>query len=524
MPWTRAGPFLISSNPQRLDTLSLVIRKLLRSLARFAPGHAHGRGHARGHDPKIHKASQIGIDRRLVSSGAIRTVEGLQQAGYKAFVVGGAVRDLMLGLRPKDFDVATDATPEDVQHIFRRARMIGKRFRLVHVLFGPETIEVSTFRAAAGEDHETDAHGRVLRDNTFGEQHEDAARRDLSINALYYDPLSDTVLDYHHGVEDLQARRIRIIGQPDRRYREDPVRMLRVVRFAAKLQFDLESKTTEPIADLADLILNVPQARLFDEMIKLLQSGQAFLGLQQLRRYGLHHGCLPLVDMVLEPEGSEKEKQQALSFVRLALERTDQRVQQGKPISVGFLFASLLWCPVYRHWKQLEAQGSKAVPALHEAIDQVIDQQLDRLSIQKRVVADLREIWMLQPRFEKRNGQAPFRLLSHLRFRAGYDFLLLREAVGQAPEGLGAWWTEFLEAEGEEHRAELVHKTSARRVSPRSSRSESDAPEQTASLGGSATADAQEKSGRPRRRRRSRSAGQAQGGAEGDGGTGGAEP
>jgi poly(A) polymerase len=191
---------------------------------------------------------------------------------------------------------------------------------------------------------------------------------------------------------------------------------------------------------------------------------------------------------------------------------------------VGFLFASLLWCPVYRHWKQLEAQGSKAVPALHEAIDQVIDQQLDRLSIQKRVVADLREIWMLQPRFEKRNGQAPFRLLSHLRFRAGYDFLLLREAVGQAPEGLGAWWTEFLEAEGEEHRAELVHKTSARRVSPRSSRSESDAPEQTASLGGSATADAQEKSGRPRRRRRSRSAGQAQGGAEGDGGTGGAEP
>ncbi len=458
----RAGPFLNSSNPQRLDTLSLVIRKLLRSLARLAPGHAHGRSHARGHDPKIHKASRIGIDRKLVSSGAIRTVEGLQQAGYKAFVVGGAVRDLMLGLRPKDFDVATDATPEDVQHIFRRARIIGKRFRLVHVLFGPETIEVSTFRAAAGDDHETDAHGRVLRDNAFGEQHEDATRRDLSINALYYDPLSDTVLDYHHGVEDLQARRIRIIGQPERRYREDPVRMLRVVRFAAKLQFDLEPKTTEPIAGLADLIRNVPEARLFDEMIKLLQSGQAFSGLQQLRSYGLHHGCLPLVDMVLKPEGNAKEKEQALAFVKLALERTDQRVQHGKPISVGFLFASLLWCPVYRHWKRFEAEGMKPVPALHEAIDQVIDQQLDRLAIQKRVVADLREIWLLQPRFEKRNGQAPFRLLGHLRFRAGYDFLLLRQAVGQAPEGLADWWTEFIEAEGEEHRAQLVHRTHTR--------------------------------------------------------------
>ncbi|MEY4725101.1 MAG: polynucleotide adenylyltransferase PcnB [Pseudomonadota bacterium] len=210
-----------------------MIKKLLRSLARLAPGHAHGHGKAGAHDPQVYKASRVGIDRALVSSAANRTVEGLQKAGYRAFIVGGAVRDLMLGMRPKDFDVATDATPEQVQRIFRRARIIGRRFKIVHVMFGAETIEVSTFRALSADNQEIDAHGRVLNDNTFGEQHEDATRRDFTINALYYDPLSDSVLDYHHGVEDLKARLIRMIGDPAQRYREDPVRMLRVVRFAA---------------------------------------------------------------------------------------------------------------------------------------------------------------------------------------------------------------------------------------------------------------------------------------------------
>jgi poly(A) polymerase len=432
-----------------------VIKKLLRSLARLAPGHAHGHGKAGAHDPQVYKASKVGIDRHNVSSAANRTVEGLQKAGYRAFIVGGAVRDLMLGMRPKDFDVATDATPEQVQRVFRRARVIGRRFKIVHVLFGSETIEVSTFRALSADNQETDAHGRVLNDNTFGEQHEDATRRDFTINALYYDPLSDTVLDYHQGVKDLKARLIRMIGEPSQRYREDPVRMLRVVRFAAKLGFEIDGATRAPIARLARLITNVPDARLFDEMVKLLQSGQAYKGLEGLREHGLHHGCLPLVDAVLEPEGSDEERESALRFVRLALGSTDARVLAGKPLSVGFLFATMLWHLVRHAWHQKVAQGERPITALQTAIDEVVDHQLADLAIQKRIVADMREIWMLQPRFEKRVGGTPFRLLDHLRFRAGYDFLLLRIEAGQADEALGQWWDEFAQAD-HEARLEMI--------------------------------------------------------------------
>jgi poly(A) polymerase len=427
-----------------------VIKKLLRSLARLTPGHAHGHGKAGAHDPQVYKASRVGIDRQLVSSAANRTVEGLQKAGYRAFIVGGAVRDLMLGMRPKDFDVATDATPEQVQRIFRRARIIGRRFKIVHVMFGAETIEVSTFRALSADNQETDAHGRVLNDNTFGEQHEDATRRDFTINALYYDPLSDSVLDYHHGVEDLKRRLIRMIGDPAQRYREDPVRMLRVVRFAAKLGFQIDAATQAPIAKLAKLITNVPDARLFDEMVKLLQSGQALKGLQGLREHGLHHGCLPLVDAVLEPQGSPEEKASALRFVELALASTDARVRAGKPLSVGFLFATMLWHLVRHTWHAQVAKGEKPIVALQRAIDDVVDHQLSDLAIQKRIVADMREIWLLQPRFEKRIGASPFRLLDHLRYRAGYDFLLLRIEAEQADSELGQWWTDFAAAEHEE--------------------------------------------------------------------------
>lgn len=468
MPRPKAGQcFRCSQRKAQPDTLCPVIRKLLRSLARFAPGHARGRGLAHAKDPEVHKASRVGIDRRNVSAGALKTVEGLQKAGFKAFVVGGAVRDLMLGLRPKDFDVATDATPEEIQRVFRRARMIGRRFRLVHVMFGPETIEVSTFRAATAENLETDAHGRVLRDNTFGEQHEDAARRDFTINALYYDPLSDAVLDYHQGVLDLQKKILRMIGEPAQRYREDPVRMLRVVRFAAKLGFKADPITIAPVRDLAELIHNVPDARLFDEMVKLLQSGQAFAGIEQLRAQGLHHGCLPLVDLVLEPQGSLEQQRQAIAFVRLALANTDQRVREGKPISVGFLFAALLWSPVYLRWQSLQLLGDKPVPALTAAIDEVIEQELDALAIPRRYVADLREIWLLQPRFEKRSGQAPYRLLAHLRFRAGYDFLLLRASVGQIPTEIGQWWGAFVDAD-DTARAQLI--AEARALDPQVTR------------------------------------------------------
>ena len=396
---------------------------------------------------KRYVASELGVARISLSEAAIRTCEGLNKAGFQAWVVGGGVRDLLLGHRPKDFDVATDATPDQVRSIFRRSRVIGRRFQIVHVLFGRETIEVSTFRAIQNE-AETDEHGRVLRDNVWGSQPEDAARRDFTINALYYDPLADLILDYHDGVKDLKKRSLRIIGDAEQRFREDPVRMLRVARFVAKLGFDIEPRTRTPIRTLAPLISNVPSARLFDEMLKLLVSGHAMACLHELRREGLHHGLLPMLDVILEQPDGER-------FVTTALERTDQRVLAGKTISPGFLFASLLWQPVRTRWQHALAQGEPSIPALSSAIDAVLDEQASQLAIQRRFLADMREIWMMQPRFERRTGRSPFALLEHLRLRAGFDFLMLRCDAGEMPTELGDWWSAFMEADGE-RRAELI--------------------------------------------------------------------
>jgi poly(A) polymerase len=388
------------------------------------------------------------IDRALVSRPALRVCETLQKAGFDAYIVGGAVRDLLLGVAPKDFDVATNATPEQVKSHFRRAIIIGRRFRLVHVMFGQETIEVSTYRALHSVQTSTDEHGRVLADNVFGAQHEDAARRDFTINALYYDPTHEVVLDYHDGVKDLRARRVRMIGDPVARYREDPVRMLRAVRFAAKLGFAIDEATRAPIAQMAALIENVPAARLFDEMLKLLTSGHSVACIMRLRAEGLHHGLLPLLDVILEQPAGER-------FVMLALSRTDERVQAGKSISPGFLFATLLWHEVLVQWNARCGRGEPRIPALDAAIDDVLDRQTEKLAIQRRFIADMREIWMLQPRFERRSGRAPYRLLEHLRLRAGYDFLLLRCAAEEVPAELGQWWTAFLQA-GPEEREQLL--------------------------------------------------------------------
>jgi poly(A) polymerase len=392
--------------------------------------------------PKRIPAPQHGIDRALVSKAALRTCETLQAAGFRAYIVGGAVRDLLLGIAPKDFDVATDATPEQIKSHFRRAIIIGRRFRLVHVMFGSETIETSTFRALGTGERDTDEHGRVLADNTFGEQHEDAARRDFTVNAMYYDPTRQEVLDYHDGVRDVRRRRLRIIGDPAARYREDPVRMLRAVRFAAKLGFEIDPETRAPIGRLAGLIENVPAARLFDEMLKLLTSGHAVGCIERLRAEGLHHGLLPMLDVILD-------QPQGLRFVMLALSRTDERVRAGKHIAPGFLFATLLWNEVLAHWNKGVAAGEHRLPALDAAIDRVLEAQTEKLAIQRRYSADMREIWMMQPRFERRHGQAPLRLLEHLRLRAGYDFLLLRCDCGETPAELGQWWTDFLQADDE---------------------------------------------------------------------------
>lgn len=410
-----------------------------------------------------------GIDRKLISQGALKTVEGLQKAGFEAYIVGGAVRDLLLKHRPKDFDIATNATPEEVNRVFRRSRIIGRRFRLVHVMFGPEIVEVSTFRGShladsAHADARMTESGRILRDNVFGNQEEDALRRDFTANALYYDPTTEIVSDFCNGVADIKAGYLRIIGNPEQRYREDPVRMLRAVRLSAKLGLKLDRATEAPIPKMADFLADVPPSRLFDEMLKLFLSGHAIESANALRQHGLHHGLLPLLDVVLEQPMGER-------FVMLALKNTDERVLLDKPVSPAFLFATLLWHEVLVAWKKYEAQGHRAIPALHMAMNEVIDIQAEKLAIHKRYSATMKEIWGLQPRFEQRAGRRPFSLLEHPRFRAAYDFLLLRCESGELPEEIGQWWTDFAEADPAVRTSMLLPDTSPKKKRRRKKKS-----------------------------------------------------
>ncbi len=399
----------------------------------------------------VHKRTHK-INPHLLSKNAVSVTHTLQKAGYEAYVVGGAVRDLLLDIAPKDFDVATNATPEQVQKLFRRSRLIGRRFQIVHVTFygsrgnhnsrdKAEIIEVSTFRAILeGEGAHVAESGRILRDNVWGSQAEDATRRDFTINAMYYDPATEIVLDYHGGMADIKKGLLRMIGNPAQRYREDPVRMLRAVRFAAKTGFTIEPTSFDPIKKLANLIHDVPQARLFDEMLKLLVSGHAWASLESLRAVGLHKGLLPILDAILDQD-------QDIAFAKLALENTDRRVAQGKSISPGFLFATLLWHQVEKGWSERRKNKIPLISALHEAIDDVLSSQRSTFAIQRRHESDMREIWGLQPRFEKRVGKSPFRLLESPRFRAGYDFLCLRCQTGELPLEIAKWWEEFQNAD-----------------------------------------------------------------------------
>ncbi len=412
--------------------------------------------------PKILKVAEHGIKRDMISACALRTTKQLQEAGYQAFVVGGAVRDLLTGRMPKDFDVATDATPDQVRSAIRRSRIIGRRFQIVHALCGNETVEVSTFRAmsvpiAEGENDSnemrSDEHGRLLRDNVFGSQAEDASRRDFTANALFYNPATEEVWDYHRGVADIRAKKLRMIGDPATRYREDPVRMLRAARFAAKLGFSIDGPTQKPIRDMADLLKNVPKSRLFDEMMKLLLSGHAWACVMTLREEGLHHGLLPLLDVILEQPMGER-------FVKLALEQTDLRIQQDKTISPGFLFATLLWHEVLAAWDANLKTGMRRPLAMQQAMDDVLKKQSAQLNIPRRYDAVMNEIWQLQPRFLDRSSTKPFRLLSHPRFRAGYDFLLLRCQSGELDAELGEWWEKFQAVDDDERNTMLLAETS----------------------------------------------------------------
>lgn len=421
-------------------------------------------------EPKHYAQAEHGIQREALSPAALNVAMRLHEAGFAAFVVGGAVRDLLFGLPPKDFDIATNATPEEVKPLFRRAFIIGRRFRLVHVLSGGETIEVSTFRGPQSADGNTaDEHGRLLSDNVFGTQAEDAVRRDFTINALYYDPASESVVDFVGGMKDVKGRKLRLIGAPMQRFREDPVRMLRAIRLAAKLGVAIDKRTEAPIIKLAPLIQNVPAPRLFDEMLKLLLSGHAADALKSLHDHGLHHGLLPLLDVIVEHARGQR-------FIELALARTDVRIREGKPVSPAFLFATLLWHEVLVQWENAQKQSTRPIPALMDAMDRVLEQQAEKIAIPRRYGAAMKEIWALQPRFEQRSGQRPFRLLEQARFRAGYDFLLLRCEAGEIPAELGEWWSAFQRSDLEERQGMLVKEGPAKPRRRRRGRQKSEAP------------------------------------------------
>jgi poly(A) polymerase len=403
--------------------------------------------------PTIYGKDKHGIRKDDISRCAKRTCEELQRAGHAAFVVGGAVRDLLLGRRPKDFDIATSATPEEVRSTFRRSRIIGRRFQIVHVLCGAETVEVSTFRAHFTREPDaenTDEHGRMLSDNVFGTQAEDAMRRDFTVNALFYDPVKEEVWDYVHGMKDLKAKKLVMIGDAATRYREDPVRMLRAARLGAKLGLEIDAKTREPIRELRHLLENVPQARLFEEILKLLLSGNAVECVRVLRELQLHHGLLPLLDKALEdPETGP--------FAMAALRATDERLAADKPVSPAFLLAALLWGQVERSLRKYEDKGLPTIPALHSAMHDALDLQRDSLAIPKRFDATMKELWLMQPRFLQRGGHRPFRLLEHPRFRAAYDFFALRAASANAPQEAANWWERFQDTSSDEREKMLVN-------------------------------------------------------------------
>ncbi|MBX9298548.1 polynucleotide adenylyltransferase PcnB [Chromobacterium vaccinii] len=412
-----------------------MIRKLIRKVLELPMGKRRGK-------PRVYPLPQHGVRRDQLSHAALRVTSRLQEAGFSAFVVGGAVRDLMLDVSPKDFDVATNATPEQVHHLFRRSRIIGRRFRIVHVMMGPETIEVTTFRGGSVDD--TNETGRIMADNSFGSQEEDAHRRDFTVNALFYDPSNETVIDYHNGVRDLHAKKLVMIGQPARRYQEDPVRMLRAVRLAAKLGFEIDDDTKKPIRSHAHLLKKEPPARLFDELLKLLMSGHAYACLKKLREEGLARGVFPLLDAVMDDKGGED------AFLKLSLDSTDARLRADKPISVGFLLATLLWRQVAQGWQRRCEAGEKTLPALLDAISDVENEQDNDFAIPRRFSVTMREIWTLQARFDSRTGGRPYRFLEQPRFRAAYDFLALRSEAGEVPSALVEWWERFQRADGDE--------------------------------------------------------------------------
>jgi poly(A) polymerase len=415
--------------------------------------------------PRIVPRDEHHISRKNISDGALKVISRLRAGGFQGYLVGGSVRDLLLGNKPKDFDVATDARPEQVRELFRNSRIIGRRFKIVHVRFGPEIIEVTTFRGAhAPFDPEDDDEqpatagsmrsetGMLLRDNVYGTVEEDAIRRDFTVNALYYTTENFAVYDYADGLRDLQNKSIRIIGDAETRYREDPVRMLRAIRFAAKLDFAIEAGTAEPIRRLGKLLRDIPAARMFDEILKLLMGGHGQATYRLLCDYGLFDILVPgpAEAIAVGLPGAEQ-------LILEALANTDRRIQDGKPVTPAFIYAALLWPALQQEMSTLSAQGLAEQLAVQQAIQTTLERQLRHTSIPRRFSQPMREIWELQWRLPRRDPRRIQNLLEHPRLRAAYDFLLLRGQAGEAVEELGQWWTEFLAAD-DDQRANLLRK------------------------------------------------------------------
>jgi poly(A) polymerase len=389
--------------------------------------------------PRIVPREQHAISRRNISPNALRVLYRLKESGFSGYLVGGAVRDLLLGGHPKDFDIATDATPEQVKQLFRNCRLIGRRFRLAHVVFGPEVIEVATFRAndddGSGARHVVD--GRIVRDNVYGTVEDDAMRRDFTANALYYAIDDFSVRDYVGGFDDVSNRVLRLIGDVEQRYREDPVRMLRAVRLAAKLGFHIEDEAWSAIATLAPLIAEAAPARLFDEMLKLFLSGHAYDSFRWLEASGLLRELLPVTAKAMRGAGEEH----IPPLIEAALQGTDQRVQEGKPVTPAFLLAALLWPAVQNEHVGELARGVEPTLAWTRAINRAVAGQTKRVALPKRFTIPMMEIWMLQPRFLQMQKKRSGRLLAHPRFRAAFDFLVLRALEEPEARELVEWWT-----------------------------------------------------------------------------------
>lgn len=421
--------------------------------------------------PRIIPRAEHSISRSNISKEALKVLYGLKKAGHAAYLVGGGVRDLLLGREPKDFDIATDASPEEIRAAFRNCRLIGRRFRLAHIHFGREIIEVATFRAQLDGEAEGDVHmenGRIIRDNVYGTIEEDVWRRDFTVNALYYNIRDFSVIDYVGGYEDVQQGLLRLIGDPEQRYREDPVRMLRAVRFACKLGMRIEPETEAPMRELAPLLGDISPARLFEEVLKLFHAGYALQTYEQLRHYDLFGQLFPMTEQALAKE------ENGFPNILLAesLRSTDKRIAEGKPVNPAFLFAALLWQPMQEYLPRLRDSGMPEVQAIQVATDKAFTRMRESASIPRRFALMVKEIYVLQARLMNRAGRRALRLLELPRFRAAYDFLVLRAIADESLRETAEWWTRIQEVEGEERDAMLLpaakkKKARRRRSKPR---------------------------------------------------------